>query len=249
MGLQQDSRITIRDAGVGAAAWEVTMQGTTAVRLGGEDFFVTVRPQSGMWKPKGGSTSSLLIYKKSDPKRVFRLDYHGLKSTGGRPAWHYNKTSGFGKIKGLRPADHKVTAGATALGRTITIFRHAGRALFVAGAAMDAVDIYHAENRPREITTKVGGFAGAFAGGKLGASAGIKTGVGVMAIAGQVGPQVAAPEEIVTVPAGAVVGGILGGLGGGILGGVLGTEITETVFDWLLTPTEKEEWVLLCEIE
>ena len=248
LGLERED-ITIRDAGVGAAAWEITMRGKTAVRLAGEDFFVTGRPQKGMWKPQSGSTSSLLIYRKNDPKRVFRLDYHGLKSTSDRPVWHYNKTSGFGKIKGLRPADHKVTGGAAALGRTITIFRRAGRALFVTGAVMDGVDIYHAENRPREITKKIGGLAGAAAGGRAGAAFGIKAGVGFVAFVGNAGPQAAAPEEIVTVPAGAVVGGILGGIGGSIIGGVSGSEITETVFEWVLTQTDKEEWVVLCEIK
>ena len=39
---------------------------------------------------------------------------------------------------------------------------------------------------------------------------GVGAGAGAALIGGQLGPQVAAPEEIVTVPIGAVFGGIVG---------------------------------------
>lgn len=56
-----------------------------------------------------------------------------------------------------------------------------------------------------------------------GTKAGAATGAGVMAAVGQAGPQAATPEEIVTVPAGAVVGGIAGG----VIGAAPGTAIVE----------------------
>lgn len=56
-----------------------------------------------------------------------------------------------------------------------------------------------------------------------GTKAGAATGAGIAAVAGQAGPQAALPEEIVTVPAGAVVGGIAGG----IVGSGPGTAIVE----------------------
>lgn len=59
-----------------------------------------------------------------------------------------------------------------------------------------------AQNLPYAIPSLAAGFAGGEAGAKIGA--------GVAAIGGQLGPQAATPEEIVTVPAGAVVGGAIG---------------------------------------
>ena len=50
--------------------------------------------------------------------------------------------------------------------------------------------------------------------------------------AGHAGPQVAAPEEIVTVPVGGAIGGIVGGIGGAVGGYFFGRKVTETVYDW-----------------
>jgi hypothetical protein len=52
-------------------------------------------------------------------------------------------------------------------------------------------------------------------------------------VAGQLGPQVAAPEEVVTVLVADAIGGIVGGIGGGITGYRGGREVTETVYDWV----------------
>ena len=204
------NEITIKGVSAGWAGWKISLRGKTALSLSGENFYVTGRPQPGMWVPKSGSTTKLFIYKASNPKKVFRLDYHALQSTAGRPTWHYNTTKGFAKIVGLSTTDHAVTPGAVATGRMLTIFRWGGRAMFVAGAAMSAHKIYHAENKAREITRQVGGWTGAITAGRYCASAGARLGAGVMATAGQLGPQVAAPEELVTVPLVTIVGGAVG---------------------------------------
>lgn len=47
--------------------------------------------------------------------------------------------------------------------------------------------------------------------------------------AGQMGPQVAVPEEIVTVPISAIVGTIIGG----IAGYFAGEEVGRTVYDYM----------------
>ena len=55
-------------------------------------------------------------------------------------------------------------------------------------------------------------------GAAAGAGAGALGGAGVALAAGQLGPQVAVPEEIATVPAGAITGAIWGGRGGYVAG-------------------------------
>ena len=50
--------------------------------------------------------------------------------------------------------------------------------------------------------------------------------------AGHAGRQVAAPEEIVTVPVGGAIGGIVGGIGGAVGGYFFSRKVTETVYDW-----------------
>lgn len=242
-------RMIITGVGAGWAGWEITMYGKTLLRLSGQNFYVTGRPQPGMWKPPSGSTSSLFIYKAANPNKVFRLDYHALESTKGVPAWHYNTTGGFAQIRGLSGTApqiaHIPTPRAATIGRTLTIFRWGGRALFFASVASSVFDVYHAESKGREIARQAGGLAGAMALGRAGASAGIKAGGAIAAGLGQAGPQVATPEELVTVPAGVIIGGIIGGVGGGIVGSIAGTTITETVYDWIFESLEKEEWIIL----
>jgi len=232
--------ITLKGVGGGYAGWELSLHGKTLIKLGDQGFYVSGRPhpKAGMWVPPEGSTSKLLIFKKANPKKVFRVDYHGLNSTGGKPAWHYNKTKGLASIKGLQAANHEVATGAKIAGRTITIFRYAGRAMFIAGVGMSAYDIYHAENKQREIARQVGGWTGALAGGALGAKGGTVAGAGVGVWFAGAG---AAP--------GAAIGGTLGAIGGGVSGWVIGTEVSETVYDWVFTPIEKEEWVIYCDQE
>lgn len=59
---------------------------------------------------------------------------------------------------------------------------------------------------------------GAIAGAISGAKWGAKGGATLALAAGQLGPQVAAPEELVTVPVASVIGGALGAIGGGFAG-------------------------------
>lgn len=52
----------------------------------------------------------------------------------------------------------------------------------------------------------------------VGAKTGAATGTGIALIGGQLGPQAAAPEELVTVPVAAGLGGTIGGVGGAFVG-------------------------------
>lgn len=63
----------------------------------------------------------------------------------------------------------------------------------------------------------------ALALGAAGFATGAATGAGTALIAGQAGPQIAAPEEVVTVPSAALIGGTLGARTGAALGFELGT--------------------------
>lgn len=66
-----------------------------------------------------------------------------------------------------------------------------------------------------------GGIAGAIAGAKIGSRAGMAT----TAIAGQLGPQAALPEELITVPAGGLIGGLIGAAAGGWTGAMAGSQV------------------------
>jgi len=69
-------------------------------------------------------------------------------------------------------------------------------------------------------------------GAKIGAIGGAGIGAGVAVGIGQAGPQVALPEEVVTVPAGSAIGATIGGIGGGVAGGFAGGTILE-VAAWI----------------
>lgn len=85
----------------------------------------------------------------------------------------------------------------------------------------------------RKVSGEVtGGIAGAILGGKRGA----KTGVAFAAIAGQAGPQAAAPEEIITVPVASAIGGIIGAAVGGWTGAVAGSQ-----FDYMYEAMKLQE--------
>ena len=76
-----------------------------------------------------------------------------------------------------------------------------------------------------------GAIGGAIAGAKYGGTLGAKSAL----IAGQLGPQAATPEEIVTVPLATLAGGALGALGGalGTLGGGFAGAFTGAGLDYL----------------
>ena len=72
----------------------------------------------------------------------------------------------------------------------------------------------------------LGGGIGATGCALLGTDWGVKGGAVIALAAGQAGPQAAAPEEVVTVPIGAVIGGLVGGVFGGCVGYFGGAEGT-----------------------
>ncbi|REK29528.1 MAG: RHS repeat-associated core domain-containing protein [Planctomycetota bacterium] len=245
-GLAENGTLVLQGAGAGSIGAEVALAGRTLVQIGGEPFYVSSSGPSGVWSPKN-STTAFFVYKKSNPSKMYRLDYHSLPTGSNGPGvWHHNQ-KGVNRYAGLRATNHSVTTSSKFTGRALTVLKWGGRGVFVVSVGMSAVDIYYAESKARAVTKTVGGFAGAYAGGWAGAKGGAATGVFIAGVVGQAGPQLATPEEIVTVPAGGIIGGFLGGIGGGILGAFIGTEVAETVYDWMFTPLEKEEWIVVCE--
>lgn len=55
--------------GAGWAGSTITLNGRTAVQLNGELYYLTMTHQQGMYIPKGGSTSSLYLFKADDVKK------------------------------------------------------------------------------------------------------------------------------------------------------------------------------------
>ncbi len=118
-------------------------------------------------------------------------------------------------------------------GNRIKLFgKWGGRTLVAVGAGISAYEIYYAEDKTKAITKEVGGFVGGWAGAKAGGYAGSGIGATIVFVAGQTGPQVLAPEEIVTVPLGGVIGGVIGGIIGGAGGFVFGRTVTENAYEW-----------------
>ena len=245
LGLTDD--VIVEGLGAAWAGWELTLGDKTAVRLSGEHFYVTGQPPKGSWVPKSGSTSPLIIYKADNPKKIFRLDYHPLDDTAGMPVWHYNKTRGFARIRELSVANHATIRSAAYTGRLLTVFRYGGRAMFVAGGATSAFQIYKASNRVREASVQVSGWAGGIVGAKIGSGIGGRLGVALTVIAGNIGPQAVVPEEVVTVPASFVIGSGIGGIAGGVIGSISGVTVAEKVYDWTFTPGECDQYVICGE--
>ena len=213
-------------AGLGAV---LTYQGKTLVRLGGEKFYISGTPPKGGWTPKGGTTSEFFIYKQSDPKKMYRLDYDTIKMgpKQGQVGWEHNQ-KGVAKILGLKVTNHQPAGGwGKAAGTAIRIYKWGGRALFVAGLVGTALEIYYAENKARAIAKTGGAIAGGIGGAKLGAAGGAEAG----AFFG---------------PVGAGIGAFLGGLIGGGLGAWGGSKATEYIYDLVVEPLEDEDdWVVL----
>jgi phage tail tape-measure protein len=215
-------------AGLGAI---VTYQGKTLVRLGGEKFYVSGTPPKGGWTPKGGTTSEFFIYKKSDIKKMYRLDYDTIKMgpKQGQLGWEHNQ-KGVAKVLNLKVTNHQPAGGwGRAAGTAIRIYKWGGRALFVAGLVASAVEIYYAENKARAIAKTGGAIAGGIGGAKLGALGGAEVG-------GYFGP------------VGAGIGAFVGGLVGGALGAWGGAKATEYVYDLVVDRLEDEDdWVVLTQ--
>jgi len=218
--------------GGGGLGSVVTIQGKTAVRLGGTDFFITGTSKEEMfgsgWRPSGGSNSVLFIYKKDNPTKLYRLDWDTLKSgpRAGEEGWEHNQR-GVAEILKLEVVNHQPagTLGSFA-GQTITVFKWGGRAMLVVGVAFSAWDIYKAQNKPREVVGQVGGWTGAVAGGSAFAEGGAEVGAVFGAVPGAV--------------AGALIGGVVGGAGGFFVG-YHGSKI---VYDWVFQQLEKEEYII-----
>jgi RHS repeat-associated protein len=124
-----------------------------------------------------------------------------------------------------RTADAAERGAAMArFGKAAKFLRVGGKALVVIGAALDAYEIYTSTNKARTVVKKVASWAAAWAGAKAG---GWAAGAGALAV-GQMGPQVALPEEVVTVPVASLVGSIIGGIGGYFIG----EKVSTTVYDY-----------------
>ena len=102
-------------------------------------------------------------------------------------------------------------------GKTVQGLKIGSKFLLPAAIGVAVYQIHTAEDKAREITRQIGGFAGATAGGALGG----KGGAGVGTLFGP-GP-------------GTVIGGIVGGIGGSIGGFFLGQKVTETIYDVIIT--------------
>lgn len=222
-------REMVTGAGLGSV---ITYEGKTLVQLGGEKFYISGKPPSGSFTPKGGSTSVVFIYRKSKPKKMYRLDYDTLKQgpKAGTKGWEHNQ-KGVAKILKLKVTNHQPAGGwGKVAGNSAKVFKYGGRAMFIVGLAAEGVNIYYAENKARAIA-KAGG---SLAGGAGGAWAGAKGGGAVGAWFG---------------PWGAAIGAGIGGLAGGALGAWGGGEATEAVYDLIVEPLEEEEWIMLTEDE
>jgi len=139
-------------------------------------------------------------------------------------------------IEGRIPASAVHTKGYI---RLRTGLGAAGKVLFVYAAAMDTYSFFAAEKKDREAARIAGGWTGAWAFGKIGAHLGAKGGASLAAILGQTGPQVAAPEEIVTVPVFSLVGGFGGGLIFGTGGYWSGSNAGTAYYDFITSEMER----------
>ncbi|MBL8826761.1 MAG: hypothetical protein JNM18_07220, partial [Planctomycetaceae bacterium] len=250
--LVPDANGVLRGVGTGAIAGQLSFNGQTWLPLKdpanpGEKFYMTGKATPAMGKPN--STARLLIYKASNPKKVFLLDFHSLAGHsvhvpgGTAPRFHFQQEGGMAAIDGLKferfNANSKYgVKGAAALGNTITVFKHLGRPLFALGLASAGFEIYHAQDWKRETVAQ----GAAIAGGGLGGWAGFKAGAGIGAGIGVwFGGAGAAP--------GAFIGGVVGALSGGYVGSEVGDYLARATYDWAFTPLEKEEWLVLGEAD
>ena len=133
-------------------------------------------------------------------------------------------------IKGRIPSSAISTRNQVRLKTSVKV---GGKVLFLVAVAADTAAFFDAENKSRELARIAGGWAGAWVSGRVGAAVGAKAGAAVMGVVGVAGPQAAAPEEVVTIPAGAAVGGIIGGVGGGIAGYRAGSEAGRRYYEFI----------------
>ncbi len=130
-------------------------------------------------------------------------------------------------IKGQVPADAVYSQRAIRLHRFLN---GTGKVLFIGALAMDTASFFLAEDKAGEAARIAGGWTGAWAGGTIGAAGGAAS----AGIAGQLGPQIAIPEELITVP----VCGFFGGLGGSIMGYWAGSAAGRNYYDFIQSELE-----------
>ena len=191
------------------------------IKIDGENFFASFsNPPDGHANPTG----HYYIYKADNPKRQYWLDYHELSGSNGEKVWHSN-VNRVGSFKFFKNIENHTTKGATTLGKIVTVFKYAGKALFVVGGAASLVEVYRAKDKMREAIKQVAGWSGAVAGagmgGKIGASAGSLFG-----------------------PIGTIIGGAAGAIVGGLAGWYVSETIVTQVYDYYMYPIEKEEYLI-----
>ena len=257
-GLMEESNVSSENTSYIIRAMEgiyvgnqIVLGGKTAIRIGDTDLFVTggkpLAKEGMKIPPLESQTSSMIIWKKGQPKKTFRVDFHAING-GKNPQWHYNvDKAGYGHVKGFTNTNHVVSPGAAFTGKSLKIFRYGGRALGVLGVVADGITVYHAQNKPREIAKVIGGASGAAVGSAIGSKIGMKVGAISALAVGNLSPLVGLPEEMITVPVGIGVGNIIGSIVGSIGGSIIGVHVTETVYDLIITPVTPEEWYVLCE--
>ena len=102
-------------------------------------------------------------------------------------------------------------------GRGISYGKIAGTSVFLVAAATDVYEIYTSTNKSYTITKKLYGWSTAAMGSYAATSL----------VAGQCGPQVALPEEVLTVPIAAFIGGMTGYF--------VGEEVNEYIYKFLIS--------------
>ena len=172
---------------------------------------LAVELRSRGWTPPGGSTSTLFI-QDMEGRRQLRLDYGANARQGGRVEWHWNQQRVHADF-GI--ANHTTAGpGAARLGRAARVFRHAGRALMVVGAAVDFHSIVRASKPLRRTVQVISAWAAAAVGCQTVGAGGAMAGSAVAP----------GPGTAVGGIAGCAVGGFIGYLGGEAVGGY--------VYDW-----------------
>ncbi|HEU4853768.1 MAG TPA: hypothetical protein VFS89_00575 [Nitrosospira sp.] len=167
--------------------------------------------------PSGGSTSTL-FFQDGAGKRHLRLDY-GFNARTKTVDYHWNQKGTFDTFE---------VAGHSAAGRAGQVaynaakyFRYAGRALVVAGVAIDVVSIVQASKPLRRASEMIAGWAGAWLGCK---------------VVGAGGAIIGTAASPLGTAAGGIGGCIIGGIGGYLGGSIMAAEVYDWADGTLFTP-------------
>ena len=165
-------------------------------------------------------------YMRKQPENVFELQ----RSKRSKAMWVIVKKDAIHKsgikimeIPNIDVVSQKIPARLKEAGKGIKISKYINlnSSLFVLSSLAIGYEIYTVRHSLKEVNKVVYGWAGGIIGAKYGAAYAASGAV----IVGQVGPQVAFPEELLTVPVGALLGSIMGG----IIGSFTGETVTELV--------------------